>query len=243
MSFNFGLSAGSVVRNTRTQLKPWNIYDVKFVGVEARSFAGKKDPNATYKVFDIKFESEDGYFNKTIFYPKDGDTVRRSYNRSNGSKGYMPSNFESLIAIIHQTVQVLCGEEGYTKFNEIAGKCKDFDTFLKAFIQITDRKKGVETKLKLIGRNRDGKVVADIPNIVAINPNAENIAEDSSNDSGERFISDNYIGNKLFFSDYEEREREKYLKAKPAEMKAEDPISDISGIDESDDNFNLDSLL
>ena len=89
---------------------------------------------------------------------------------------------------------------------------------MKAFIQITDRKKGVETKLKLIGRNRDGKVVADIPNIVAINPNAENIAEDSSNDSGERFISDNYIGNKLFFSDYEEREREKYLKAKPTEM-------------------------
>ena len=39
------------------------------------------------------------------------------------------------------------------------------------------------------------------------------------------------------------KEKEKYLKAKPTEMKAEDPISDISGIDESDDNFNLDSLL
>lgn len=243
MSFNFGLSAGTAVRNTRIELKPWDIYDVKFVGVEARSFAGRKDPSATYKVFDIKFENEDGYFSKTIFYPKDGDTVRRPYDRNNGSKGYMPSNFESMLGIIHQTVQVLCGEEGYNKFNELSEKCKSFDQFLDLFIKITDKKKGSETKLKLIGKNRDGKVKADIPNVIAINPNAENIAEDSSNDSGERFISDNYIGNKLFFSDYEEGKRQEYLNAKPTEMKKE--VIDTLGVDtvSGSEEFDLANLL
>ena len=245
MSFNFGISAESAVRNTRRSLAPWNIYDVKFMGVETRSFQGKKDPTASYKVLDIKFENEDGYYTKTLFYPKDGDTKRRSYKRNNGSEGFMPSNFESLIGIIHQTVQVICGQEGYAKFNTAAAKCKDFDMFVKLLMQITDKKKGTETKLKLVGRNRDGKVVADIPNVVGINPNAEHVADDSDNDTGERFISDNYIGNKLFFSEYEEGKRAEYLKAKPTNMESkETPLTDVAGIDKApEDDFDIESLL
>jgi hypothetical protein len=53
--FNFGISKESAVRSVRPQLKPWNIYDVKFMGCEVREFAGKKNPNETYKVLDIKF--------------------------------------------------------------------------------------------------------------------------------------------------------------------------------------------
>ena len=240
MSFNFGISAESAVRNARRPLSPWNIYDVKFMGVETRTFQGKKDPSATYQVFDIKFENEDGYFTKTVYFPKDGDTKRRPYTRSNGTTGYMPSSLESLLGIVHQTVQVLCGDDGYARFREVAGKCKDFNTFLKAFIQITDKKKGTETKLKLVGRNRDGKVFADIPNVVGINPNAENIAEDSENDNGERYIADNYIGQKLYFTDYEEGKRNEYLNSKPTTIKTEDPL----GIDKpSEDTFDLDNLL
>lgn len=240
MNFSFGISAESAVRTTRRPLAPWNIYNVKFVGVEARTFQGKKDPTATFKVFDIKFENEDGYFTKTIYFPQDDDTMRRPYTRSNGSTGYMPSNFESLMGIVCQTVQVLCGEDGYAKFREVSSKCKDFNTFLKAFIQITDKKKGTEVQLKLIGRNKGGKVFADIPNIVGINPNAENIAEDSNKDSGERYIADNYIGSKVYFTEYEEGKRNEYLNSKPTEIKTEDSL----GIDKpSSDDFNLDNLL
>lgn len=39
--FNFGISKESAVRTVRTQLKPWNIYDVTFIGCEIREFAGK----------------------------------------------------------------------------------------------------------------------------------------------------------------------------------------------------------
>lgn len=41
MSFNFGISAESAVRNARRPLAPWNIHDVKFIGVETRTFQGK----------------------------------------------------------------------------------------------------------------------------------------------------------------------------------------------------------
>ena len=56
--FNFGISKESAVKTVRPQLKPWNIYEVKFMGCEVREFAGKKDPSVTYKVLDVKFEND-----------------------------------------------------------------------------------------------------------------------------------------------------------------------------------------
>ena len=41
MAFNFNIDDKPVVRNTKQQLKPWNIYDVKFTGCEIREFDGK----------------------------------------------------------------------------------------------------------------------------------------------------------------------------------------------------------
>mgnify|MGYP003489505553 FL=1 len=95
-------------------------------------------------------------------------------------------------------------------------------------IKITDKVKGKETKLKLIGKNRDGRVVADIPRIVGINK------------QGESFISDNYIGDKLFFSDYEETQRAKYTKATPTEM----PVNEVAvETPAKDDDLDLEDLL
>ena len=65
--------------------------------------------------------------------------------------------------------------------------------------------------------------MADIPRIVAINK------------SGESFISDNYVGDKLFFSDYEETQRTKFNSATPTPMPSEP--------EEKQDDFDLDSLL
>ena len=59
--------------------------------------------------------------------------------------------------------------------------------------------------MKLNGKNKDGKVEAVIPRIVGINK------------EGVAFIADNYIGDKLFFSDYEETQRAAYLNAKPTQ--------------------------
>lgn len=227
MSFNFGITTDSAVRNTRRPLAPWAIHDVKFMGCEIREFDGKKDPTAHYKVLAINFENEDGYFSVTNFFPKEGDNERKEFDSSNGGKIIMPSNFEVLMAIVKQTAQVLT-PEGFDKMQAASSKFKSFDDVAKALITITDKVKGKETKLKLIGKNRDGKVVADIPRIVGINK------------QGESFISDNYIGDKLFFSDYEETQRTKYTKATPTEMPAEPALTDTSH--EAGD-FDLTDLL
>lgn len=234
--FNFGISKESAVRNVRPQLKPWNIYDVKFMGCEVREFPGKKDPSVTYKVLDIKFENEDGYFTVTRFFPKEGDDKRREVDTKNGGKRELASNFEELMNIVKQTAEVL-NPEGFKKMSEISSKFKTFDDVAKALIAITDKVKGRETKIKLVGRNRDNRVVAEIPNITSVF-------------DGVATIIDNYIGNKLFFSDYEEGRRADYMRSKPTEMSA--PVADtvtnsLLGVDEDlpadDAELDLDNLL
>lgn len=224
MAFNFGISTESAVRSSRRPLAPWSINDVKFMGCEVREFAGKKDPSQTYKVLDIKFENEDGYFTVTNFFPKEGDDVRRTYEGKNGGTVEMPSNFETLMAIVKQTAQVI-NPEGFEKMQQASSKFRSFDDVAKALIQITDKFKGTETKLKLVGRNRDGKVTADIPRILGINK------------QGEAFVSDNYIGSKLFFTDYEETQRANYVKAAPTKM--QDSVEETP----AEDSFDLESLL
>lgn len=231
MSFNFGISKESAVKTVRPQLKPWNIYDVKFVGCEVREFAGKKDPNASYKVLDIKFENEDGYFTVTKFFPKAGDDVRRQVETKNGGKRELASNFEELMNIVKQTAEVLT-PEGFKKMQELSSKFKSFDDVAKTLVAITDKVKGCETKIKLVGRVRDNRVVAEIPNITSVF-------------DGTATITDNYIGNKLFFTDYEEGKRNEYLNSTPTTMKsvAKDPIMDVAEESVSDDELDLDNLL
>lgn len=230
--FNFGISKESAVRTVRPQLKPWNIYNVKFMGCEVREFPGKKDPSVTYKVLDIKFENEDGYFTVTKFFPKAGDDKRLEVETKNGGKRELASNFEELMNIVKQTAEVL-NPEGFKKMSELSSKFRSFDDVAKTLIAVTDKVKGCETKIKLIGRNRDNRVVAEIPNITSVF-------------DGVATITDNYIGSKLFFSDYEEGRRSEYLKSRPTEMST--PKADpILAVDEDlpagDDEFNLDNLL
>lgn len=230
MAFNFGIDDKPVVRNTRQQLKPWNIYDVKFTGCEIREFNGKKDPTAHYKVLAINFENEDGVFSVNQFFPKEGDDVRRSYDGKNGGKVEMPSNFETLMAIVKQTAMVL-NPKGFEAMQAASSKFKSFDDVASALIKITDKVKGTETKLKLVGRNRDGKVVAEIPRVLGINK------------EGEAFVADNYIGSKLFFSDYEEGKRAEYLNSKPTDMEKKDDLDNIASEQENnDDEFDLANL-
>ena len=231
--FNFGISKESAVKTVRPQLKPWNIYDVKFMGCEVREFTGKKDPNVTYKVLDIKFENEDGYFTVTKFFPKPGDDQRHKVKNSNGGERELASNFEELMNIVKQTVEVLT-PEGFKTLSELSPKFKSFDDVTKVMIKVTDKVKGCETKIKLVGRNRDNRVVAEIPNITSVF-------------DGEAKITDNYIGDKLFFSNWEEGQRNSYLNSKPTDMKTtkteKDPLIDVTEPDTSDEELDLDNLI
>lgn len=228
--FNFGIGKESAVRNAKPQLKPWNIYDVTFKGAEVREFAGVKDPSKTYKVLDIKFENEDGYFTVTKFFPKEGDDVRREVTTSNGGKRQLASNFEELMNVVKQTAEVL-NPEGFKKMQELSSKFKSFDDVAKTFIAVTDKVKGCETKIKLIGRTRDNRVVAEIPSITSVF-------------DGNATITDNYIGNKLFFSSYEEGKQAEYLKSKPTAMPKVEAVAAADDMpDFSTDGLDLDNLL
>ena len=219
MSMNFGFSAESAVRNTRRPLAPWGIYKVKFTGAEVAEFKGHKDPNAVYKVLRFNFENEDGYYSESLFFPKEGDDARRSYE-SNGGTVQMPSNLETTMAVVKQTLQVLC-PKGYEAVQKASSKFKSFDDVANAAVKVLDKVKGTETNIKLTGRTRDGKVVAQIPRLVGINK------------EGEAFIADNYIGDKLYFSDYEEKKIAEFKQAKPTTPKSTvDDTTETSGVDD-----------
>lgn len=233
MAFNFGISAESAVKTTRRPLAPWNIYDVKFIGCEIAEGDSKNDPSVHWKRLDIKFENEDGYFNASLWWPKDGDDVRKEVDGANGGKITFPSNFEVLMAMISQTGQVL-NPSGFEKMQKASAKFTNFDQVAKALIQITNEVKGKETKIKLIGKKtKENKIIADVPRIVGINK------------QGESYISDNYIGDKLFFSDYQEGDRNKYLNTKPTNMPKEgNAVIDNAGVDAAPaDDFDLGALL
>lgn len=198
---NFGFSTTSAVRNTRRPLAPWGIYKVKFTGAEISVFKGSKDPSVEYKVLRFNFENEDGYYSESLFFQKEGDDVDREYE-SNGGKIKFPSNFKVTMNIVKQTLQVLC-PKGWEAFQKASTKFKNFDDVADAAIKVLNKVKDTETELKLIGGTRDGKVIAKIPTIVRYNKD------------GDLYISDNYIGSKLYFSDYEEKKRLEYKNAKP----------------------------
>jgi hypothetical protein len=118
--------------------------------------------------------------------------------------------------------------------SELSPKFKSFDDVAKTLIAITDKVKGSQTKIKLVGRTRDNRVVAEIPTITSVF-------------DGVATITDNYIGSKLFFSDYEEGKRAEYLKSKPTDMQATatkaDSLLEVEVPATSNDEFDLDNLL
>ena len=204
---NFGFSSTSAVRNTRRPLAPWGIYKVKFTGAEIAIFKGSKDPSVEYKVLRFNFENEDGYYSESLFFPKEGDDVDREYENNGGTMKF-PSNFKVTMNTIKQTLQVL-SPKGWEAVQKASAKFKSFDDVANAAIKVLDKVKGTETEIKLVGKVSKGKVVAKIPTIIRYNK------------EGELYVSDNYIGTKLYFTDYEEGERTKYLSAKPTTPSAE----------------------
>ena len=219
---NFGFSSASAVRNTRRPLAPWGIYKVKFTGAEIAVFKGSKDTSVEYKVLRFNFENEDGYYSESLFFPKEGDDVDREYE-NNGRKMKFPSNFKVTMSTVKQTLQVL-SPKGWEAVQKASAKFKSFDDVANAAIKVLDKVKGTETEIKLVGRVSKGKVVAKIPTIIRYNK------------EGELYVSDNYIGTKLYFTDYEEGERNKYLNAKPTtpSTKPETPTQEASTDNELD---------
>lgn len=231
-NFNFGsLAATQATSNVQPRLKPWGIYPVKFTGARKETIKGKKDPNAVYEILKVRFEGKEGYYEESIFYPKDGDDTRPTYKNKEGHEYQGASSFDRTMTFIAQVAEVL-NPEGFKKMQAASSKFKSFDDVVTAFIKITDSVKNKETKLKLVGKVQDGNVVACLPKFVAINKN------------GEKFTCDNFIGDNLFFSAYEESRKAEYLNAKPTNMDNSAIVKEVDTKPEGSENdIDFDSLL
>lgn len=219
--FDFNISNTPAVSTSKKRLAPWNIYPVTFNGCEIVEFDGKKDTTQHYKTLRVSFEGENGYYTETIFFPKESDGVRQKYQNSQGHEYETPSNWERTKTFIAQLATVL-NPKGFEKMQEMSSKFKGFEDMCKALIAITDPKKGTKTNLKLVGRTKqDGTVEPVLPKFVVVNK------------EGELFVSDNFIGENLYFTPYEEGKRAEFQNAKPTKMPDNDvPEEDkVEGLD------------
>lgn len=231
--FNFGsLATTQATSNVQQRLKPWGIYPVKFAGARKETINGKKDPSAVYDILKVRFEGEEGYYEESIFYPKEGDDQRPTYTNKDGHEYQGASPFDRTMTFIAQVAEVL-NPEGFKKMQAASAMFKSFDDVVKAFIKITDPAKGKETNLKLVGRTQNGSVVAGLPKFVAINKN------------GEKFTCDNFIGDKLFFSAYEESKKAEYANAKPTDMSSANSsiAADVDGVSAGSEDIDFNALL
>lgn len=231
-NFNFGsLATIQSTSNVQQRLKPWDIYTVKFSGARIETIQGKKDPTQTYTILKVRFDGEDGFYEESIFYPKDGDDIRPKYTSKDGHEYEGASSFDRTMTFIAQVATVL-NPEGFARMQAASSKFRSFDDVAKTFVQITDKAKGKETKLKLVGKNQqNGSVQAALPKFVAINKN------------GERFCCDNFLGDKLFFSAYEEGKRAEYISAKPTPMATETPDLGVDSTIQGSEDIDFESLL
>lgn len=228
VNFNFGDVATTSAINSSNPLKPWNIYEGKFEGLERTELQGKKDPNAKYDTIKFTFTCDEGTFTNSIFVPsKDDDFVRPKSTNKEGHEYENPSHFEEFKWTILQIASVV-NPSGYEKLRTQVVKCKTIDDFIKVVLTVANAKKGTVTKLKLVGRESNGSVFPSLPRVCRVNQ------------QGECYVANNFIGDKVFFSEYEKRMAGEYENRKPTKNVEE--MLQTSDIDQntSTDNDDLD---
>lgn len=209
MNFNFSNLNSTNFSNAGGQhLKPYDIYTVTLTKIERTELKGSKDPNATYDIVALEFTGtgdNKGVFTTNLFVPtSDQDMERPTYKNNNGHEYQRPSRFENFQYTLMQIVHALnpAGEE---KIKENGTKIKTVDQFIDLIIKALKGKEKVETKLKLVGRNNNGTIYATLPNACGLTKEGE-------------IFPTNFIGDNLFFTNYELTQQKAYKEAKPTNM-------------------------
>jgi hypothetical protein len=216
--FNFSnLSEQNFASNAGAYLRPYDIYDVNLTKIEKTELKGSKDPNAVYPVIEIEFTGvgdNKGTFTTNLFIPTtEADMERKMLKNANGHENPVPSRFEEFQFTLMQIVHAL-NPTGEEKIKANASKIKSIDQFIDLVIKALAGKNNVTTKLKLVGRNNNGTIYAAIPRACGI-----------SNKTGDIFPV-NFIGDNLFFTNYEITQQKAYQNAKPTNMdKVKDDVT------------------
>lgn len=225
MDFNFNsLATNNFSSNSGSHLKPYNIYKVNLTKIEKTELKGSKDPNAVYPIVALEFTGcgeDKGVFSTNLFIPtSEKDMERPTYQNNNGHDYQRPSRFENFQYTLMQIVHAL-NPDGEEKIKANASKIKTIDQFIDLIIKALKGKDKIETNLKLVGRDNNGTRYAALPNACGLNKSNE-------------IFPVNFIGDNLFFTNYELQQQKNYQNAKPTEMK--DDIDDVDKSDEVDLN-------
>lgn len=228
MNFNFNETAGASQSQSLPQLEGNKIHEVTFKGCELRDITGVKDPSQVYKVLDIKFTNDKGYYTDTVFEPKPGDE-KRPENEIGGKKYVKPSNIENMMLEFRHLIDTVNPELGkQIDSKEKTISASSWDGLRKLMVEATKSGIGVNTKIKLI-KKKDGN--PRFPYFSMIDK-----------DTNKAIVAGNFIGDKLYFSTYEQQQIDKAEKAKPTTQSNEFGLTNQTEGSEqnnSDLDFNL----
>lgn len=231
MSFSFDATAGASQSTTKNRLAGNSIYAVTLDGCETQDIVGVKDPSAVYKVIKIKFSTEDGSYEHTVFEPRPDDFKRgeNEITNKNGNKEKIPqpSNVESMMLLFKHIIDAFVPEIAKQIDNkEKSLGAKSWDELRKLIVAILEKGKGRKNNIKLI---KDNKGEAKFPGFFA-----------SISKEGTAYIRNNFIGEKIAFTAYEADRINKEATAKPTPA-PETLFEDTSNTDDTDDtSLNLD---
>lgn len=227
MNFNFNsLAETSFSSSSQNYLKPYDIYKVNLTKIAKSEIKGSKDPNAVYPVVELEFTSTEGkgIFTQNIFIPNSEQDFVRKENET--SHKLMPSRFDQFQFTLMQIVEAI-NPEGAQKIKDNAGKLKTIEDFISIVIKALDKKNSVDVYLKLVGQNNNGTVYSRLPNACLIGRDG--------NPAALNFI--NADSSKLFFSNYEVGQMNKYKEAKPTNMNEVE-----NNPDKSDEDLDLNDI-
>lgn len=208
MNFNFDQEQ-SYVASSQQYLKAYTINEVKLTKIEKTTLTGSKDPNASYDVVALEFTGTDknpGVFTTNLFIPSsDEDAKRPVFKNAQGHEYERPSRAENFQYTLMQLMQVLNPEGAKAALAKLQGKNVGVDTFVQLVIGTINKKPGTVTNLKLVGRNVNGTVYAQLPNACGLSKDG-------------KLFPVNFVGDTLFFSAYEEQQSKAVNEAKPTPM-------------------------
>lgn len=247
MSFNFNSFAQVKPTNTTSYLKPYTINDnVTIKSTEVKE--GTSANGTPWKRLVITFGNDEGTYEDSTFYLDINDpkaTERNSVDMPNGGKREMPSRWEQtyykLASIGHAFAPDLID-----KFNSVVSKCKTFEDFMKAYKSMLDKVIDKNpTRMKLVGRNSNGTIYSTLPNCVGIaQANDEKRAAANGVEVGQWYtwlVSP--FGDKVAFTNYEQKQANEYNNAKPTVMSSESTNLDVDSTNEDLDAVDFESLL
>lgn len=236
MSFSFDGTAGASQSTSKPRLAGNDIYDVKFDGVEIQDIQGVKDTSQLYKVLKLKFSSEEGSFEHTVFEPKEKDfeDTETEFTNKNGNtekikqpapvKGMMLL-FKHLIDAVNPAVAAQIDKK------EIQLTAPNWDKLRELVISILTPVIGASTKIKLI---IDNKGEARFPGFFT-----------AYSKEGKAYIRNNFIGMKVAFTPYELTKIKTASTAKPSNSTSFEPKLDDMNTpaDNLDLTFEMDGPL